>query len=358
MIPTIPIATGAVCPNLKSWIATRNPTKVLVISDVHTNRLCLPLIQDALPPDAAHFVLESGTNQHLERLKNLETATRIWASMHEHAMDRRGLVINLGGGVVTDLGGFCAAVYKRGIPYASVPTTLLAMTDAAIGGKTGVDFLGLKNMLGVVVQPEHIFIDPIFLQTLPPRELVSGYAEMVKHALLGGPELLGSIASMGHPLHATPEALFSALKQSVQTKINIVQADPLETGLRKLLNYGHTIGHALESWFLDSPDPLTHGEAVAIGLITESYLIQSTHLEWLKTTLGEAFPHRRIPEWSFDAIWANALHDKKNTGYGVQIAAPGENPYELRMWCIQKDDLEKALRFYNNLAKNPSPKTG
>jgi 3-dehydroquinate synthase len=350
MISSLPITLGSIYPNLQSWIAGRNPSKVLVVSDINTNKYCLPLIREALPPNTIHFVLEPGIDQHLEQVKTLDTAERVWTIMHQHAIDRHGLVLNLGGGVITDLGGFSAAVYKRGIPYASIPTSLLAMTDAAIGGKTGVDFLGLKNMLGVIVQPEHIFVDPTFLQTLPPRELVSGYAEMVKHALLGGPELRDSIGSMGHPLHAKPATLLSTLTQSIQTKISIVQADPMEKGLRKLLNFGHTIGHALESWFLNSPDPLTHGEAVAIGLITESYLMQSTQLEWLKIILGEAFQHRRIPESSFDTLWANALHDKKNIGSTVQIAVPGKNPFELQVMNIERRNFEKALRYYNNLA--------
>jgi len=350
MISSLPITLGSIYPNLQSWIAGRNPSKVLVVSDINTNKYCLPLIREALPPNTIHFVLEPGIDQHLEQVKTLDTAERVWTIMHQHAIDRHGLVLNLGGGVVTDLGGFCAAVYKRGIPYASVPTSLLAMTDAAIGGKTGVDFLGLKNMLGVVVQPEHVFVDPIFLQTLPPRELVSGYAEMVKHALLGERELLDSITSMGPPLRAEPPAMFKTLTLSIQTKISIVQADPMEKGLRQLLNFGHTIGHALESWFLQSPDPLTHGEAVAIGLIAESYLARSTQLQWLNTILGASFQHRNIPEWSFEALWANALHDKKNKQGTVQMAVPGKNPFELQMLATERRDFEKALRYYNNLA--------
>lgn len=351
MIAAAPISLGGIVPSLKPWIAQRNPTKVIVISDVNTHRLCLPLIREALPANTVYFTLKPEPNQHLEEAKSLNSAERIWTSMHEFGIDRQSLVLNLGGGVVTDLGGFCAAIYKRGIPYASVPTSLLAMTDASLGGKTGVNFQGIKNMLGIVLQPEHVFIDPIFLKTLPPRELVSGYAEVVKHALIGHPALRDAIAA-AVPLQAAPEDLLEVLTLSIQTKIDIVQADPFEKGLRKLLNFGHTIGHALESWFLNTQDPLTHGEAVAIGLIAESYIQKSPHLEWLIKVLGESFIHRSIPEESFDALWTIAQQDKKNIGNTVQIAVPGMYALELQLLEVARCTFDEALSFYNNLAKN------
>lgn len=340
-----PVTVGAVAPALSDWLGKHAFSAVFVLSDANTRRFCLPLLAEVLTPETIHFCLEPAPGQPVESLKTMDTAVRIWEAMlHEH-LDRHALALNLGGGVVGDLGGFCAAVYKRGVRYAHVPTTLLAMTDAAIGGKLGVDFHGIKNVLGVVAPPAGVFVDPAFLQTLPPRELYSGFAEVIKHALIGHPDLWDELRAGVLPLAVAPEDWPRLLEASMQVKLRIVQEDPLEKGLRKLLNFGHTVGHALESWFLETPDPITHGEAVAMGMVAESFLQGSPRLGEIAACLHALYPRRTIPAWAYADIWARMRHDKKNTGGEVMIAVPGKKPFELEMLAVGEERVYAGLGY-------------
>jgi 3-dehydroquinate synthase len=286
-----------------------------------------------------------------ENAKQLSTCAQIWQSMLDAKLDRKSLCVNLGGGVIGDMGGFCAATWKRGIDFIQVPTTLLSMTDASIGGKTGIDFQGIKNTIGIFQQPSAVFADPGFLQTLPERELRSGFAEVLKHAVIGNPalalEIKQSFLSTDMPLNLPWNTILPA---SIEVKVQIVQQDPLEKGLRMLLNFGHSIGHALESWYLETDTPLTHGEAIYIGMICEAYLEGRQSLLDQVLSLGQnIFPRINIPETAFSALWESMQQDKKNSSGKVRLALPDENPYSLKILEIENVDLQRSLRYYNAL---------
>ncbi|MEO6760630.1 MAG: 3-dehydroquinate synthase family protein [Saprospiraceae bacterium] len=240
-LPDYSIHLGPLAATLPEWLHQRDYSRVFVVCDAHTREFCLPLLGPLFPATAnpGGVTLPAG-----EIFKTLGTCEQVWQAMLEAQLDRRALVINLGGGVVGDLGGFCAATWKRGVDFIQIPTTLLSMTDAAIGGKLGVDFQGIKNTIGVFRNPAAVFVDPAFLQTLPERELRSGFAEVVKHAFIGDPVLFQNIQHLPH-LEEAPWA--KILGASIAIKARVVAEDPLEKGLRMVLNYGHTIGHAVES---------------------------------------------------------------------------------------------------------------
>ena len=233
-------------------------SKVAILVDENTKQNCLP----KLPKIEDSIIIEVTSG---EINKSISSCNYIWEQLSEHNFDRDSLLINLGGGVIGDMGGFCASTYKRGIDFIQVPTTLLAMVDASVGGKLGVDFNGLKNQVGLYSNPELVIINPIFLQTLAVEELKSGFAEVVKHALI-------SDKNLWKELTATPfdklnwEAI---ILTSIQIKNNIILSDPFEKGNRKKLNFGHTFGHAVESYYLKKGTPILHGDAVLMGILLE-----------------------------------------------------------------------------------------
>ncbi len=235
--------------------------------------------------------------------------------MSEYGADRKSLLINLGGGVVTDLGGFVACTYQRGIAFVNVPTTLLAMVDASVGGKTGVDLGVLKNQVGVIRDPDLVGIYPEFLETLEARQVRSGFAEMLKHGLIQDREYWETLSGL-----AGLDTLGNHIHRSVQIKNRVVTADPLEKGHRKILNYGHTLGHAIESCFLDSDsgEPLLHGEAIAIGMVLEAYLsVQTCGLprqacDQIRTTILKFFPRVPLSGPMRDRALQLLRFDKKN----------------------------------------------
>jgi len=256
---------------------------VFVLVDANTGKHCLPLLVKSCPEldSASVFEIEEG-----EDSKSLIHATRIWDEFLSAYADRSSILINLGGGVITDLGGFVAAGLKRGISYINVPTSLMGMADASIGGKTGVNHQGLKNQLGSFYSPEAVFIDPRFLKTLPAAQLRSGFAEVIKSALIGDPVLWHRMLKLGvvNILSMDTSGKFwqDMIMKTVSFKNRIACQDFREHKLRKILNFGHTLGHALESLILDDTgDQLLHGDAVAMGMIAATWLSQ------LKTGLGE-----------------------------------------------------------------------
>lgn len=282
-----------------------------MLVDTHTARLCLPLLEQHLPAGYTLVEISAG-----EEFKTLATCESVWQTLTDIQADRHALVINLGGGVVTDLGGFAAAIYKRGIRFVQVPTTLLAQVDASVGGKTAVDFIGFKNQLGVFQEPAAVCIDPRFLQTLDPRQLKSGYAEVVKHWLIADAEAFSRNRLVGvlGISDWTP-----IIEESVALKQRIVAQDPLENGLRKLLNFGHTVGHALESYLLQQPGrEILHGEAVAAGMMCEAWLshekglLTQAELEQIETFLLSVFEKVQFISLETEAIAEYARQDKKN----------------------------------------------
>jgi 3-dehydroquinate synthase len=273
----------------------------------------LPEVAHWLHCDSAvDIVIKAG-----EQYKNLQTVQKIWKTMMKHHADRNALLVNLGGGVITDLGGFAASTYKRGIKFINIPTTLLAMVDAAIGGKTGIDFGGGKNQIGTFAEAEDVIIDPVFLETLPERELHSGMAEMLKYGFIADAKLL----------KINLENYQQFITRAGEIKREIVAQDPTEKGLRKVLNFGHTLGHAIESHCLTTDYPLLHGEAVTLGMLGALWLsvkqlgLEETVLQnfenQLPMLLSEA--ENLLQESDIDLILGYLVHDKKNKGEKPQF---------------------------------------
>ena len=237
--------------------------QLAVLVDENTKRCCLPVFLKATNIDAILIEIPSG-----EEHKNLENCQLIWNELSTHHFDRNSLLINLGGGVIGDMGGFAASTYKRGIDFIQIPTSLLAMADASIGGKLGIDFAYLKNQIGLFNNPKAVLINPFFLNSLPKNQLLSGFAEVVKHALITDKYFWKEIKKT--PLEKMNWK--SIIYQSLMIKNDIVTQDPLEKGERKKLNFGHTFGHAIESFYLEQGKPILHGEAISLGMILESNL--------------------------------------------------------------------------------------
>ncbi|MBN8680116.1 MAG: 3-dehydroquinate synthase [Chitinophagales bacterium] len=334
-----PVFVGNLAETLGPWLKGQSYSQVLVLTDTHTHVHCLPRLQNLLPYPF-HTIQITAGEQH----KNLETCTLIWQQMLLHKLDRKSLLINLGGGVIGDMGGFCAATWKRGIDFIQVPTTLLSMTDAAIGGKTGIDFQGIKNTIGVFQAPAAVFADPAFLHTLSDRELKSGLAEVLKHGFIGDPKLLDSFANL-HPAALRTLPWNQLLTQSIAVKVRVVTEDPKEKGLRMLLNYGHSIGHAIESYFLGTDSPLTHGEAIAIGMICET---PPPHQTRVAQILEPFFPKITIRKEAMPTLWQLMLQDKKNSSGAVRLAIPDELPYTMQVLSITEQDLSEMLLQYTN----------
>lgn len=320
-------------------------SSVAVIVDENTGHHCLPLLSPLLPE---HFIIQTTSG---EEHKNLTTCQFIWEELTRHNVDRKALVINLGGGVIGDMGGFCAATYKRGIHFIQIPTTLLAQVDASVGGKLGIDFQGYKNHIGVFQTPERVIIHDRFLKTLNPRELRSGFAEIIKHALIADKDKWKEISAL--PFEQQNWKNLAA--HSVEIKKRITQSDPTEKGLRKILNFGHTIGHAVESFFLKTPErKLLHGEAIAIGMIAEAFLsyqkgfISKADCDDIKAYILSVYPSSTITDEEVEAIVPLTLHDKKNEKNAVRAALlqhVGEANYDIE---ISGDDVRAGLDFYLN----------
>lgn len=287
---------------------------------------------------AVEVVVKSG-----EPHKNLTAVQQIWETLMEHHADRNALLVNLGGGVVTDLGGFAASTYKRGIKFINIPTTLLAMVDAAIGGKTGVDFGGAKNQIGTFAEAEEVLTDPVFLKTLPRREILSGLSEMLKYGFIADASLL----------NVNLENYQQFIHRAADIKRGIVKKDPKEKGLRKILNFGHTLGHAIESHTITTDCPLLHGEAVALGMGAALWLsvdrfgldaeLLHKYAERLPALLAEAKVN--LTEADVDPIMGYLAFDKKNKGETLQfvlLEAVGKPAWDVAM---DLESVRTALEF-------------
>jgi len=262
-----PIAIGdEAILELSRFLSEKTYSSVFILVDPNTKKHCLSKIKkEAVVLQKARIIsIPSG-----EKNKNIRTCEKIWKELSRQNADRKTLLVNLGGGVITDIGGFAASTYKRGIDFINIPTTLLAQVDASVGGKTGIDFYEFKNQIGTFAFPKAVFILPSVLKTLPKRQLVSGFAEIIKHGLIADESYWHLIKKI-NPLQTSDweEIIF----RSVRIKNDIVSKDPYEKGLRKALNFGHTVGHAVESASLRTKRPLLHGESIAIGIICEAYL--------------------------------------------------------------------------------------
>ncbi|TRW99911.1 3-dehydroquinate synthase [Flavobacterium gawalongense] len=297
-------------------------SNLFIIVDSNTNEFCLPKFLPFLETDLTIEIIEFEAG---EQNKNIETCVQIWNVLTELGADRKSLVINLGGGVVTDLGGFVASTFKRGVDFIHIPTTLLSMVDASVGGKNGVDLGNLKNQIGVINVPKMVLIDTQYLNTLPQNEMRSGLAEMLKHGLIYDKEYWEQFLD----LKAIDFVDFDELiYRSVEIKNEIVMQDPTEKNIRKSLNFGHTLGHAIESYFLENENKTTllHGEAIAVGMILESYislnknLINQEEYFQIKSTIKTIYDDIVFEENDIEPILELLIHDKKNEYGNIQFA--------------------------------------
>ena len=307
---------------LNALLIENHYSKLFLLVDSNTNDQCSSIFLSQIETEIAIEIIEFEAG---EINKNIETCTEIWNVLTELGADRKSVILNLGGGVVTDLGGFVAATFKRGIDFINIPTSLLAMVDASVGGKTGIDLGNLKNQIGVFNVPKMVVIDVRFLETLPQNEMRSGLAEMLKHGLIFDRNYWNQFLDLGDK---TFEALEELIYQSIVIKNTIVMQDPNEKGFRKALNFGHTLGHAIESYFLENETKKTllHGEAIAVGMILESHIAKSKNLlsetDYLeiKKTIGAIYEPIVFAENDIEPILNLLIHDKKNEFGTIQFA--------------------------------------
>lgn len=336
--------------SLNRHIRENRYSVIFVLADSNSNEYCLPHFLPQLETELGIEIIEFEAG---EPIKTIDSCIEIWNVLTELGADRKSLVLNVGGGVVTDMGGFVAATFKRGIPFINIPTTLLAMVDASIGGKTGVDLGPLKNQVGVIAIPQMVVIDPDFLQTLPQREMLSGLAEMLKHGLIRDKGYWEQFLDLKNLDSADLGAL---IHRSIEIKNAVVLQDPTEDGIRKALNFGHTIGHALEGFYLEHPEKpiLLHGEAVAAGMLMESHismtegLLSADEYFQIRYLIKELYEDIAIGESDLERISALMAHDKKNEyGRTSFTLLKGIGQVEINQY-IENESIEKAFRAYQS----------
>lgn len=337
------VVIGPLADSLPPYLNERAYTKLIVLADTHTRRFCYPVAKNLLPRHTL-VTIPAG-----EEHKHLATCETVWQALTRAELDRHALVINLGGGVIGDMGGFCAATYKRGIDFIQIPTTLLSQVDASVGGKLGIDFHGFKNHIGVFKLPSAVLIDPVFLQTLPERELRSGFAEVIKHCLIADGAMWEQIRRRDLADQDWP----TLVAHSVAVKERIVEQDPTEKGIRKILNFGHTIGHALETYFLNQPRKrILHGEAIAAGMIMEAFIacerkqIDELLLSQVEEYLFAVYGRVRIQEADVDPVLKLVRQDKKNRAGEIRMAlidGSGSCRFDIR---VKPPEIRRAIDFY------------
>lgn len=324
--------------------------KLFVLTDENTHHYVLDRLRDNRQiAEAWEIVIKAG-DMH----KNIDSVADVWKSLGENGATRKSVVINLGGGVVTDLGGFAASTFKRGIRFLNVPTTLLSAVDAAVGGKTGVNFGGLKNEIGVFNEADAVIISTKFFNTLPLEEVKSGYAEMLKHGLLKGAETYDKLLKYDFE-HGDADHLLALLKESVEVKAEIVRQDPHEQGIRRALNLGHTAGHAFESLAMRRKSPIPHGYAVAWGIVVEMVLsnmvygLSSRRIQELARFIYENYGIFHIGCDDYDDIIELMSHDKKSEHGEMNFSLLAEIG-DVRVNCeVSVEDVKNALDIYRDL---------
>jgi len=336
---------------LETFLTERKYSSVIILADSNTAELCHPKLIALLPfLAAAPLVVVPAGEPH----KTIATCEEIWADMLRVHADRKAVVINLGGGVIGDMGGFAAACYKRGIDFIQVPTTVLSQVDSSIGGKLGVDFRYGKNLVGVFKNPVLVLISTVWFQTLSQRQLVNGFAEIYKHALI---QDAGQWKLLKTDLTIPPAHFHSILHDSLMIKKAVVEADPYEKGWRKILNFGHTIGHAVEAYSLgNNSDPLLHGEAIAAGMIMEAYIgflvcgFPAEQLKEVEQVLLRQYGHYPLSDNAEELLWPAMAMDKKNAGtkvLAVVLETIGKPVIDVE---ITAELLTKALNYYRRLS--------
>lgn len=347
-LPPVYIGTNiisSVSPFLKN---NYSGSKIFILADENSNKYCWPLLKNKIN-NARLIRIKSG-----EKNKNISSVCHVWEQLTAGKADRKSLLINLGGGVVGDLGGFAASAFKRGIDFINIPTTLLAQVDASVGGKTGVDFYDgkklIKNHIGLFSHPKAVFVNPAFTKTLKKREILSGFAEIIKHALIADNGYWRELQKISELSNYNYEKIIC---RSVEIKSGVVLKDPKESGLRKILNFGHTIGHALESHsLLNDRKPLIHGEAVAIGMICEAFIssrvagLTLAELNEINFFIRAHYPFYVIDKRNYAALIALMRADKKNKNKAINFSLLpriGECIFDIN--CDEKL-ITQALDFY------------
>ena len=329
---------------LNRYLSENNYSKICILVDENTHSNCLKKIEGDINFDYDIFKIDSG-----EEEKNLATCSKVWNFLTENLYDRKSLIINLGGGVICDMGGFVASTFKRGVDFVNIPTTLLAQVDASVGGKLGIDFNSYKNQIGIFKIPNLIIVDTKFLSSLSERELRSGYAEVIKHCLINDATKFKEITKINWKDNNWEEIV----RHSILIKSEVVENDLNEEGLRKILNFGHTIGHAIETTYLEKKNKFFHGEAIAIGMICESYIsfhkkmLSENELNTISGYILSVFKSNKIEY--HEEILKNAKHDKKNFNKKIMISLLEEVGKCNFDFEVSEDEIKKSIQNYNKL---------
>ena len=338
---------------LVNYVQQGNYSRFFILTDENTAVHCLPALKERFDSMDNFDIIEINAG---EESKDIDFCIGIWKMLIDFGADRQSLLINLGGGVVSDMGGFVASTFKRGIDFVHVPTTLLSQVDASVGGKTGIDIDSLKNIIGTFTQPKAVFINYDFLKSLPPRQILSGLAEMLKHGLIADADYWTLLKNSDLSL-PSQELIY----RSIEIKNKVVLADPTEKGLRKSLNFGHTVGHAIETNSLKNDgNPLSHGEAIAIGMICEAYLshkktgLSAEDLHEITSVIGELYPKYPLEEQNNEDLCALMLKDKKNQNGKINCTLLTRiGQCSLDNICTDTE-LCESLTYYANLFYVPS----
>ena len=341
------IISQDVAQDIAKAVAACEHDRTFIIADETTARLCLPLISGTpCTAGAKTITIKPGDTN-----KTLEALADVWKELSDNGATRHSCVINIGGGMVTDLGGFAASTFKRGVNFINIPTTLLAMVDASVGGKTGVNFNGLKNEIGVFNDARYVIISTAFLKTLASAELRSGYAEMLKHGLISDERMWAELVTYDI-MRPDFDKLQRMVAESIKVKERIVAADPYEAGVRKALNLGHTVGHAFESFSFTTDNPLPHGYAVAFGLVCELYLscvkcgFPTDKMRQTVTYIKENYEPFTVTCKDYPALISLMKHDKKNTAGEINFTLLG-GVGDIRInQTVTKNELTEALDFF------------
>ena len=335
---------------LNKLIIQKSYSKILILSDFNSKKYCLQILKSKIKSIIKSIEIYNYSVEPGEKNKNLESSKIIWQFLIEKGFKRNSLIINLGGGMITDLGGFIASAYMRGVNFVNIPTTLLGMVDASIGGKTGIDLKNIKNIIGSFYSPEITIIDTQFLETLPIRQIKCGLSEIIKHCLIKGENDWNQLKAFKEVRNLTDDIIYSSIK----TKVRIVEQDPKEKNIRKFLNFGHTIGHAIESFLLNTDREVLHGEAVAAGIIIESYLsvkicdFDRKKVAEIKNFINNHFDKIIIKSEEIREIIKIMSFDKKNqdnTPRFVLIKKIGLIEIDK---IVSEKDIMEAIEFYNS----------
>lgn len=333
---------------LATFIEKGRYSRFFVLTDENTGKYCLPLLREQLGNPDNFDIIEIAAG---EESKDIDFCIGVWKMLIDFGADRQSLLINLGGGVISDLGGFAASTFKRGIDFVHVPTTLLSQVDASVGGKTGIDINSIKNVIGTFTQPKAVFIEDKFLKTLPARQILSGSAEMLKHGLICDADYWNQLKKSDL---STPAGWM--VHRSVAIKNAVVLEDPHEKNIRKSLNFGHTIGHAVETYSLiNDEDSLSHGEAIAIGMICEAYLshkktgLSAEDLAEITEVLIELYPRYDLKPIDKATLIDYMLKDKKNQNGKINCTLLSKiGQFNIDNICTEEELIE-GLNYYANL---------